>query len=132
MLRTILAVAAAMGLLAGGLVYPADAAPRIVGFVDQRTFSDPDRDGDDLVIVRGWACAPAEPGRVLHIHMYDRTHLLFAMKADVRREPAVGRACGGNAVHGFRASNETDPKVIGELRVYAVHSRGVNRLLPDS
>jgi len=91
-----------------------------------------DRDDDDLVVVSGWACAPAEPGRVLRIDVYDRTHRLFSMAANRRREPAVARACGGNGVHGFYASPETSPRVIGELRVYAVHSRGVNRLLPDS
>ncbi len=132
MLRAALAVLAAAGLLAGGFASPADAAPRIVGFVDQRTINDPDRDGINNYVVAGWACVPAEPRRVLRIDIYDQRGLLFGVPANQQREPAIARACGGNAAHGFRVAGERFPNVVGPLRVYAVYGPGVNRLLPDS
>ena len=113
---------------------PASANVEIRGFVDERTVNDPDGDLASNFRVRGWACVPTEPDRVLRIDIYDDLGFLFTLPADDVREPAVGAACGGNSAHGFAISGEILPPIQGQLRVFAVYTDNppVNRLLPDS
>lgn len=108
---------------------PASAAPAINGYNDGLTIS------RSSTTVYGWTCAPAEPGRILRVDVYNGGRWLGTVLANNPREPQVGAACGGNSGHGYSgavASVCTQPgPVTVDLRVYSVYSDSpaVNRLL---
>ena len=75
--------------------------------------------------VFGWVCDPDDFNSVVDVHLYKDGpvgaggSLLAIVKANVKRESAVGNLCGGNSTHGFSFPLPANLKNGTQQKIYA-------------